>query len=118
MLEAYRAHDAYAAFQVEPLEEVVDLLTAALRERHVERLKTGECTVEVGTQFLELLTNLERISDHCSNAAVRVIHQAAEKGSLVRSDIHAYLHQLHQGGSPQFDQLFAQATEKYYQPIS
>ena len=118
VLEAYRAHDAYAAFQVEPLEEVVDLITAALRERHVERLKTGECTVEVGTQFLELLTNLERISDHCSNAAVRVIHQAAEKGSLVRSDIHAYLHQLHQGGSPQFDQLFAQATEKYYQPIS
>lgn len=118
VLEAYRAHDAYAAFRVEPLEEVVDLITAALRERHVERLKTGECTVEVGTQFLELLTNLERISDHCSNAAVRVIHQVAEKDSLVRSDIHAYLHQLHQGGSPQFDQLFSQATEKYYQPIS
>jgi len=118
VMEAYRTHDYYAAFQVEPLEEVVDLITATLRERHVERLKAGTCTVELGTQFLELLINLERISDHCSNAAVRIIHQYAEKGSLVREDIHSYLHQLHQGGSVEFDQLFEEAKEKYYQPIT
>lgn len=118
VMDAYRSHDPYAAFRVEPLEEVVDLITATLRERHVERLKMGECTVDVGTQFLELLINLERISDHCSNAAVRIIHQSAEKGSLVREDIHSYLHQLHQGGSEQFDRLFTQAKEKYYQPIA
>jgi len=116
-LEAYHRQNSDAAFQVEPLEEVVDLLTATLRERHVERLKTGACTVEVGTQFLELLINLERISDHCSNAAVRIIHQNSSRDSLVREDIHAYLHQLHQGGSDRFDQLFASAKEKYYQPI-
>ena len=118
VMEAYRTHDPYAAFRVEPLEEVVDLITATLRERHVERLKQGTCTVELGTQFLELLINLERISDHCSNAAVRIIHQCSDKDSLVREDIHSYLHQLHQGGSPQFDQLFDQAKEKYYLPIS
>lgn len=117
-VESYRTHDAYSAFCVEPLEEVVDLLTATLRERHVERLKTGDCTVELGTQFLELLINLERISDHCSNAAVRIIHQNAEKGSLVRSDIHAYLHTLHQGDLPEFNRLFQEAKEKYYQPIA
>lgn len=117
VMEAYRTHDAYAAFQVEPLEEVVDLITATLRERHVERLKEGTCTVELGTQFLELLINLERISDHCSNAAVRIVHQNASKDALVRTDIHGYLQQLHQGSSPQFDQLFQQAKERYYQPI-
>ena len=118
VMEAYRTQDSHAAFRVEPLEEVVDLITATLRERHIERLKAGTCTVDLGTQFLELLINLERISDHCSNAAVRILHQYSEKGSLVREDIHSYLHQLHQGGSKEFDQLFEQAKETYYRPIT
>ena len=116
VMNAYRFHDSRAAFQVEPLEEVVDLLTATLRDRHVERLKTGTCTVEVGTQFLELLINLERISDHCSNAAVRILHQYAQRDTLVREDIHAYLHTLHQGGSDEFNQLFREDKEKYALP--
>lgn len=116
VMNAYRFHDSRAAFQVEPLEEVVDLLTATLRDRHVERLKTGACTVEVGTQFLELLINLERISDHCSNAAVRILHQYAQRDTLVREDIHAYLHTLHQGNSPDFNQLFQEDKEKYALP--
>ena len=74
--------------------------------------------MEVGTQFLELLINLERISDHCSNAAVRIIHQNSGPDALVRSDIHSYLQQLHQGGSRQFDQLFLAAKDKYYAPIT
>lgn len=116
--EAYRTHDSYAAFQVEPLEEAVDQITAALRNRHVERLKTGECTVVLGTQFLELLINLERISDHCSNAAVRIIHPYADKDALVRCDIHSYLQSLHGGTSHQFNQMYHAALEKYYQPIA
>ena len=116
MMNAYRFHDSRAAFQVEPLEEVVDLLTATLRDRHVERLKAGTCTVEVGTQFLELLINLERISDHCSNAAVRILHQYAQRDTLVREDIHSYLHNLHQGGSDDFNRLFQEDKEKYALP--
>ena len=115
-MNAYRFHDSRAAFQVEPLEEVVDLLTATLRDRHVERLKAGTCTVEVGTQFLELLINLERISDHCSNAAVRILHQYAQRDTLVREDIHSYLHNLHQGGSDDFNRLFQEDKEKYALP--
>ena len=118
VVTAYRTYDPHTAFQVEPLEEVVDLITACLRERHVERLKDGSCTVDVGTQFLELLINLERISDHCSNAAVRIIHQFADQQSLVRQDTHAYLQQLHQGTSQEFDSLFAQDKAKYYEPIA
>ena len=117
-VEAYRTRSAENAFRVEPLEEVVDLMTATLRERHVERLKRGDCTVELGTQFLELLTNLERISDHCSNAAVRVIQQASPHGALIRQDIHNYLQQLHQGGSAEFASQFEQAKERYFQPIA
>ncbi len=115
---AYQTHDPRAAFRIEPLEEVVDLITACLRERHVERLKTGSCTVEVGTQFLEILINLERISDHCSNAGVRVLHEGAPADSLIRQDPHAYLHQLHHGDSTDFETQFAEAKAKYYQPIA
>ncbi len=117
VVSAYRDHDSQAAFRVEPLEEVVDLITACLRERHVERLKQGECTVDVGTQFLEMLINLERISDHCSNAAVRVIHQYSEKGALIRKDPHTYLQNLHRGDSPEFNRLFAADRARYYEPI-
>ena len=70
----------------------------------------------MGTQFLELLINLERISDHCSNAAVRILHQYAQRDTLVREDIHAYLHTLHQGGSDEFNQLFREDKEKYALP--
>lgn len=117
-LTAYRTHDTRAAFQVEPLEEVVDLITATLRERHMERLKTGDCSVVAGAQFLEMLINLERISDHCSNASVRIIREAGEKGSLERTDTHMYLQHLHHGGSAKFDKLFQEAKQKYYQPIA
>jgi len=117
-VESYRTRSAEEAFRVEPLEEVVDLMTAVLRERHVERLKNGGCTVEVGTQFLELLTNLERISDHCSNAAVRIIQQASPHGALIRHDIHNYLQQIHQGSSPEFTRQFEDAKVRYYQPIA
>ena len=107
------------AVQVEPLEEVVDLIADTLKNRHVERLKAGECTIELGTQFLELLINLERISDHCSNVALRVVRQTASKDDIVRIDSHAYMRDLHHGGTnPEFDQLFRQFREKYFHPIA
>lgn len=119
VLAAYRTQDSHAAFRVEPLEEVVDLMTATLRERHVERLKTGECSVVVGTQFLELLINLERISDHCSNSAVRVLRQSEDKNSTVHQiDTHMYLQKIHHGGSKLFDEQYAEAKKKYFAPIA
>ena len=72
-LACYAGRDHALSMQVEPLEEVVDLMEDTLKNRHIERLKSGACTIELGTQFLELLINLERISDHCSNVAVRMI---------------------------------------------
>lgn len=116
-LECYRTRSYELSLQVEPLEEVVDLLRDDLRERHIERLKTGGCTVELGSQFLELLINLERISDHCSNIALAVLHETAPRGDIVRTDVHTYIHNLHHGHDPEFERMFAESKQKYYDPL-
>ena len=116
-LDCYTNRSRALAFQVEPLEEVVDLLRDELKNRHIERFKTGACTIEQGTQFLELLINLERVSDHCSNVALQVLRRTAPKNDLVLTDTHAYLHQLHHGSSQSFDDLFASYRKKYMAPI-
>lgn len=69
-LDAFVRDDAEAAYDVEPLEQVVDSLKEALRDSHIVRLRNGACTVEAGFVWADLLTNLERTSDHCSNTAV------------------------------------------------
>ena len=76
-LDAFIRNDAAAATSVEPLEQVIDGLKTTLRNRHVVRLKDGECTVEAGFIWSDLLTNLERTSDHCSNIAVSIIDAGA-----------------------------------------
>ena len=116
-MACYETRQRYLAIQVEPLEEVVDLIADDLKNRHVERLKDGECTIELGTQFLELLINLERISDHCSNVALRIVRQTASKDDIVRIDSHAYMRELHHGSDREFDQLFQQYRDTYYVPI-
>ena len=115
----YQSRQRTLAVQVEPLEEVVDLIAASLKNRHVERLKAGECTIELGTQFLELLINLERMSDHCSNVALHILRQTSSPDDKVRIDSHAYMHELHHGGfNQEFDDLFQEYRTKYFQPIA
>ena len=113
----YQSRQRTLAVQVEPLEEVVDLIAATLKNRHVERLKAGECTIELGTQFLELLINLERMSDHCSNVALHILRQTSSPDDKVRIDSHAYMRELHHGGDKDFGVLYNQYREKYYAPI-
>ena len=115
----YQSRQRTLAVQVEPLEEVVDLIAATPKNRHVERLKAGECTIELGTQFLELLINLERMSDHCSNVALHILRQTSSPDDKVRIDSHAYMHELHHGGfNQEFDDLFQEYRTKYFQPIA
>ncbi len=71
--DAYNRADVALAKRVEPLEEVIDILGRELKSRHVKRLRAGRCTVESGFVFADLLNNLERVADHCSNLAVCVI---------------------------------------------
>lgn len=74
------------ASHVEPIEQVIDKLKDELKARHIDRLQKGECTVQMGFVFSDLLTNIERVSDHCSNIAVYTIQQDSPK-----LDTHKYL---------------------------
>ena len=64
---------AAMASQVEPLEQVIDILVEKLRAQHIKRLKDGICSIDTGVVFLDVLNNAERISDHCSNIAARLV---------------------------------------------
>ncbi len=70
---AFKLNDLDAAYRVEPLEQVIDKIKEELRSRHIDRLQQGTCSIEAGFVWSDLLTNLERTSDHCSNIAGCVI---------------------------------------------
>lgn len=84
-LEAFEKHDAAAAAHVEPLEEVIDALKEQMRTRHILRMQQGNCSIEAGFVWSDLLTNLERTSDHCSNIAGCIIDTAQHNLNLHES---------------------------------
>lgn len=108
---AFTKRDLDAANHIEPLEEVVDDLVDALSDNHLKRLEKGNCNVELGTIFLNLLSDIERISDTCSNIGetivARVLPQYAGK-------MHKYMADLHAGGNEFFDVHYDVAHEKYF----
>ncbi|MFA5659014.1 MAG: Na/Pi cotransporter family protein [Oscillospiraceae bacterium] len=102
--------DLNIATNIEPLEEVIDQLVDTLKSKHIQRFKTGNCMVDAGVYFLDILTNLERISDHCSNIAVYLIIRESKKDNLNR---HEYIQTLHKGGSQQYQVASIMYAEKY-----
>jgi len=108
--DAYKNGDLGIAHKVEPLEEVVDNLSTELKNRHIRRLQNDECTVELGYIFQDVLTNLERISDHCSNIA----------GCLIETDektnIHAYLHDVKENDET-FRKEYRSYAEDYFKRL-
>jgi phosphate:Na+ symporter len=72
-VEAFEYDDIVMAKKVEPLEEVIDDLNFMIKNRHIQRLRAGECTIELGFVLHDILTNYERVADHCSNVAVSII---------------------------------------------
>lgn len=105
--KAYETGDAALASRVEPVEQVVDKLKEAIRSRHIERLKNGECTIELGFVLTDLLTNLGRIADHASNIAVSVIDIKNKS-----FDSHAYLNEV-KHDSESFNKLYKEYEAKY-----
>ena len=105
----FAADDAQAAFDVEPLEETMDRLIEEVRMRHIQRLQTGDCTIQTGFVLSDLLTNFERVSDHCSNIAVCVIEERD-----ANLDRHAYIHDLQADGS--FAQRLKRDLDTYRLP--
>nr|WP_283243681.1 Na/Pi symporter [Feifania hominis] len=111
---AFENNDAALAAQVEPLEEVIDVMKETLKNKHVERLQAGICNVQSGISFIEVLTNLERISDHCSNIAVNVIKMVERS---TKFDPHEHLRKVHEGVSGEYKEKFDEYTEKYLIPL-
>lgn len=112
-MDAFERSDIATAHMVEPLEEVIDELKAELKVRHIRRLREGRCTIELGFILQDLLTNYERISDHCSNIAVCIIE--IDKTSF---DTHEYLHEIKTGSDSDFVKYFKEYENKYTLPKS
>lgn len=107
-VDSFRADDPAAAKKVEPLEETIDRLTDEIRTRHIRRLQSGECTLQLGFILGDLLTNLERVGDHCSNIALSVIEEREDEQR------HAYVNGIKTAG--EFAATLGADLEKYKLP--
>ncbi len=107
-VKAFSTEDTEIAFNVEPLEEVIDDLTKTIRDKHIARLRKGECSPELGVYLSDLLINCERVSDHCSNIAVSIIQ--ISKSSM---NSHDYLSGLKAELSPKFIECYTSYGQKY-----
>ena len=107
-LRAFVENDLGLAYRVEPLEELVDDLCDEMKLHHIDRLQTGDCTFERGFVFNDLLTDLERISDHCSNIALAMIESESES-----FDAHEYISSLNAMHTKSFDEYYNEYREKY-----
>lgn len=107
-VNAFATNDVELALRVEPLEEVIDELVFDIRKNHINRLQTGGCTIELGFILSDLLTNLERISDHCLNIAMTIVD--TDKTGV---SFHELKKDMVVGGSEAFDHDFQYFKEKY-----
>ena len=101
--------DLDAARRVEPLEQVIDRLKRKIKNGHISRLRQGDCTMELGFILSDLLTNYERIADHCSNIAVCFIEMSHDS-----FETHEYLNNLKSGEETEFKEMYEQYKAKYY----
>ena len=106
--DAFRKGDLHLAGKVEPLEQVVDELVRAIKARHIARLQAGSCSIEYGFILDDLLTNYERVCDHCSNVAVAQIEVAQDS-----FDTHAYLNDLKSGHDSKESEQFQRRLDRY-----
>lgn len=109
-IEATKTGDMQTLREIEPLEEVVDRLVEELKAVHIDRAKNGLCNIETGVNFLDILTNVERISDHCSNIAVYLIANQEKYSSLKK---HEYLDKLHKNGPDDYEQMISEYSKKF-----
>ena len=106
--EVYVKNDALLAHKIEPIEQVIDELTVEIKNRHIARLQRGACTINLGFVLNDLLTNFERVSDHCSNIGVCVIQLQQE---MLES--HEYLKYMKSSDEAEYKSLFHEYEKKY-----
>lgn len=112
--QAFKKRDVNAAFEIEPLEEVVDDLVAALRDNHMDRLSKGQCNVVSGTAFMDMMGDIERISDICSNIGLATVTRVNPD---IAQNPHDYSTLLHSGGDTSFNQKYEATHELYFHKL-
>ena len=108
---SFSEEDLELSKQVEPLEEVIDELNLEIKQRHVRRLRKGKCTIELGFILSDITTNLERVSDHCSNIAVCLLQVSEDE-----YETHAYLGEMKQESNMEFQGKVMAYRERYQLP--
>lgn len=107
-MQAFNTDDYDLAKHVEPLEDVIDGINSKAKKHHIKRLQKGKCTIALSVPFEDLLTNFERVSDHCSNVAVCMIQTKDDV-----YDTHEYLDTLKENNTPEFRAMYKEYKEKY-----
>lgn len=110
-LNALSTGNTTAAADVEPLEEVIDNLVMEMKQRHITRLRSGNCSMEAGLLLEDILTNYERVSDHCSNIAAALIEIQADE-----LDMHRYIDVKIKGSDPHFQKEYLRLKSIYILP--
>jgi len=113
-LKAFESDDDDVARTVEPLEEVIDDMVLILRDRHTKRLKNGACSISSGLVFMEALTYLERVSDHCSSVAVMML---ARNNEGILQNHYEYLREIHAGNDSCYTAEKNRRREQYINPL-
>ena len=111
--DAFENNDVALARQVEPLEEVIDIMVEKLRDQHIKRLKNGICSIDTGVVFLDVLNNVERISDHCSNIAARLV--GMNQGEDY--DSHTLKSLMHHNPTKEYSLHYEQCCKDYLVPL-
>mgnify|MGYP003583737218 CR=1 FL=1 len=111
--DAFENDDMHKAAQVEPLEEIIDVMVERLRDQHIRRLKDGICSIDTGVVFLDVLNNAERISDHCSTLAVRMVE--IENGDDYDSNTLKSI--MHHNPSKDYMLEYEQCRKEYLVPL-
>lgn len=110
-LTAYDEHDVSAALSVQPLEDVIDYLKDHLKTEHLDRLARHECTFNIGVVYLDIVNNLERIADHCSNIGLTV--EQLESDESIDFDPHAHLKHMHDHKSDAYTRVYDKYIDRY-----
>ena len=108
---AFEKRDLDAAKHIEPYEEVMDDIVNALHDNHLARLREGTCTMDAGTCFLDVMSNLEYISDACSDVGVAIVARVSPQ---VAKQAHMYISSLHQGSDEWYNEMYRTEHDEYF----
>lgn len=113
-VDSFESNDNDKARCIEPLEETIDDMVLILRDRHTKRLKSGSCSISSGLAFMEVLTHLERVADHCSSIGVMML---ARDNDAILHNHHKYLHEVHAGTDAGYRAESDRRRAQYIEPL-